>query len=439
MLSMRAAILAVGSELLGTNRVDSNSLAMTAVLERFGVELIQKTVVGDSIPEIASTLKYFLPRVNLILISGGLGPTEDDLTREAVADALGREISRDETLLGALRERFADYGIEMPTVNEKQADVIAGARVLENPNGTAPGLGLRENDCTLFLFPGVPSELEWMISMAVEPWLVEKTSGEVVETRILKVACIGESSLEERILPAYDEFGRHGISVLSSPGDIEIRMIARGSKEERSGRLDRLSERIRQLAGTAVYGEGAEVSLESVVGGQLISAGMTVATAESCTGGLVAERLTRVPGSSVYFLGSVVAYENSVKTDLLGVRLETIEECGAVSQTVVEEMASGIIERLDADFGVAISGIAGPGGGTAEKPIGTVYIGIAQKGEKTLLRQLRLPGDRGKIRWLASQWALELLRKRLISLASDSDRPMSSRFAKTAAQGDQSG
>lgn len=439
MLNMRAAILAVGSELLGTDRVDSNSLSMTAVLERFGVELISKTIVGDDIPEIASTLRYALSSVDLILVSGGLGPTEDDLTREAVAEALGRNISRDETLLDALRVRFADYGRDMPKVNEKQADVIAGATVLENPNGTAPGLQLKENDCTLFLFPGVPSELEWMMSTAVEPWLLEKTSGETVETRILKVACVGESSLEERILPAYEEFGRRGISVLSSPGNIEIRLIARGSDEERSARLDRLSKRIRQLAGKAIYGEGGSVSLESVVGSRLVSAGMTVATAESCTGGLVAERLTRVPGSSAYFLGSVVAYENSVKTDLLGVRLSTIEESGAVSQKVVEEMASGIVERLGADFGIAISGIAGPGGGTEEKPVGTVYIGIAQKGEESQLRQLRLPGDREKIRWLASQWALELLRRRLISLDSDCDQLVTSRSADVETPRDRAG
>ncbi len=439
MLTMRAAILAVGSELLGTDRVDSNSLAMTEVLERFGVELVEKTVVGDEISEISSTLRYLLPRVDLVLISGGLGPTQDDVTREAVAQALGREINRDDGLLNALRERFRDYGIDMPRVNEKQADVIAGATVLENPNGTAPGQVLRENDCSLFLFPGVPSELHWMMTMVVEPWLLERTGGETVETRILKVACIGESSLEERILPAYEEFGRQGISVLSSPGNIEIRLIAHGSQEERANRLDRLSRRIRQLAGRAVYGEGSDATLESEVGRRLISAGMTVATAESCTGGLVAERLTRVPGSSAYFLGSVVAYENRIKTELLGVRPETIEDSGAVSQQVVEEMASGIVERLSADFGVAISGIAGPDGGTEEKPVGTVYIGIAQKGDESQLRQLRLPGDREKIRWLASQWALELLRRRLTALDSVRDRPESSPSTEIEAQRNRAG
>jgi nicotinamide-nucleotide amidase len=203
--------------------------------------------------------------------------------------------------------------------------------------------------------------------------------------------------------------------VLSSPGDIEIRLIARGLPQERKDRLDRLSQRIRELAGDSLYGEGIHVSLEAVVGELLTLEGKTLATAESCTGGLVAERLTRVPGSSAYFLGSVVAYENTVKIKLLGVRPETIEESGAVSQAVVEEMAAGVVDRTGADFGVAISGIAGPGGGTETKPVGTVYIGVAEAGEDFFLRQLRLPGDRNNIRWLASQWALEMLRRRLMT------------------------
>ena len=350
----------------------------------------------------------------LILISGGLGPTEDDLTREAVATALGRGLARDQTLLEELRKRFSIYGVEMPRVNDKQADVIEGGTALDNPNGTAPGLRLTEDGCTIFLFPGVPSELEWMLEAQVEPWLRDKTCGEIVETRILKVACVGESSLEQRLVPAYEEFGRHGISILSSPGDIEIRLIARGLPQARADRLDRLSQRIRELAGDSVYGEGNDVSLESVVGECLTLKGKTVATAESCTGGLVAERLTRVPGSSAYYLGGVVAYENDVKIGLLGVRVETIDESGAVSQAVVEEMATGIVERTGSDFGVAISGIAGPGGGTEIKPVGTVYIGVAESGEETQLRQFRLPGDRVRVRWLASQWALQMLRRRLM-------------------------
>ena len=416
MLDMRAAILAIGSELLGTDRIDSNSLYITTVLERFGVELVGKAVVGDDPPEIVAELKHFLPLVDLILISGGLGPTEDDLTREAVAEALDRRIYRDSDLLEALRKRFAGYGIEMPAVNEKQADVIEGATVLENPNGTAPGLQLSDESATIFLFPGVPSELEWMTSKIVEPWLLNHTHGEVLETRVLKIACVGESTLEERIAPAYEEFGRHGISVLSSPGDIEIRLIARGSLEERRQRLDRLSSRIKELAGPSVYAEGL-VDLESVVAGHLSSTGLTVATAESCTGGLLAERLTRIPGSSAYFVGSVVAYENRIKTEMLGVRVETIETSGAVSEPVVNEMANGIVDRFDVDVGIAISGIAGPGGGTEDKPVGTVYLALAERRGETLLKELRLPGDRGKIRWLATQWALELLRRRLMESA----------------------
>ena len=419
MHSMRAAILAVGSELLGTDRLDSNSLLVTEVLERFGVELIGKAVVGDEIEAISSQLQYFLPRVDLLILSGGLGPTEDDLTREAVARALGRNLTRQKELLEALRRHFSKFGIEMPAVNEKQADVIHDAVVLENPNGTAPGLQLVEDDTTVFLFPGVPSEMAWMMKEVVEPWLVEQTVGEIVETRVLKAACIGESSLEERILPAYDEFGRQGISVLSSPGDIEIRLIARGRSRERTSRLQRLSARIRELAGDSIYADG-NTSLEAVVAALLVRTGRTMGTAESCTGGLLGERLTRVPGSSAYFVGSIVAYENRIKTDLLGVGQQTIDDSGAVSRSVVEEMAVGVVERLGVDLSVAISGIAGPGGGTEEKPVGTVFLAIAEHNGVVSSRELRLPGDRSRVRWLASQWSLDMIRRHLMGLDSSS-------------------
>ena len=434
MQAMRAAILAIGSELLGTDRIDSNSLRITKLLERFGVELVGKLVVGDESSEIASGLKHFLQHADIIIMTGGLGPTEDDLTREAVASALGRGIYRDENLLQGLRDRFAGFGMKMSRVNEKQADVIDGAVVLKNPNGTAPGLEITEGASTIFLFPGVPSELEWMMAATIEPWLTARTEGEMIEARILRVACVGESNLEEMILPAYHEFGRTGISVLSSPGDVEIRLIASGSARARRDRLERLASRIHDLVGDAIYAEGEDATLEASVGALLAESERTIAIAESCTGGLVSERLTRVPGSSAYFLGGIVAYDNSIKTSLLGVESKTVERWGAVSQEVVAEMSAGVAARLDADYGVAISGIAGPDGGTAEKPVGTVFIGIKGTGGQAEVRRLRLPGDRNRIRWLASQWTLDLIRRQILyrpdlvdeeSRASQDDRDAS--------------
>ncbi|MEJ2086444.1 MAG: competence/damage-inducible protein A [Acidobacteriota bacterium] len=433
---MRAAILAVGSELLGTDRIDSNSLKITKLLERFGVELVGKLVVGDENSEIASGLKHFLPNVEIIIMTGGLGPTEDDLTREAVAETLDRKLCRDETLLQELRDRFASFGMRMSRVNEKQADVIDGATVLRNPHGTAPGLEITEGDCTIFLFPGVPSELEWMLESAVEPWLMARIDGERVEARVLRVACLGESNLEERILPAYREFGRRGISVLSSPGDVEIRLIASGSESARRDRLDRLASRIHELVGDAVYAEGEDAKLEATVGALLAEKERTIAIAESCTGGLVSERLTRVAGSSAYFLGGIVAYDNAVKTSLLGVSAQTVERWGAVSREVVAEMSAGVAARLDADLGVAISGIAGPDGGTAEKPVGTVFIGIKEPGGDSQVRELHLPGERNKVRWLASQWTLELVRRRLLGRSElESGKPRMSRESRAASGG----
>jgi len=433
MQAMRAAILAIGTELLGTDRLDSNSLRITKTLERFGVELVGKLVVGDEPSEIASGLKHFLQDADIIIVTGGLGPTEDDLTREAVAEALGRGIYRDEKLLQELRDKFAGYGTKMSRVNEKQADVIDGAVVLRNPNGTAPGLEISDGASTIFLFPGVPSELEWMMAATIEPWLNARTEGEMIEARILRVACLGESNLEEMILPAYREFGRRGISVLSSPGDVEIRLIASGSERARRSRLDLVASRIRDLVGDAVYAEGEGATLEASVGALLAESERSIAIAESCTGGLVSERLTRVPGSSAYFLGGIVAYDNAIKTSLLGVEPETVESWGAVSQEVVAEMSAGVAARLGADYGVAISGIAGPDGGTAEKPVGTVFIGIQERRGQPKVRRLRLPGGRNRVRWLASQWTFDLVRRRLLRRPElEAEKPGASRDGRAA-------
>lgn len=414
MLTMRAGILAVGTELLGTDRLDSNSLLLTEALQRFGVDLRQKCVVGDVPHEIGAELRRMLAGLDLVLVTGGLGPTTDDVTRQAVASALGRDLRLDEDLLRQLRARFERWARSMPESNRSQAEVIDGAEILANPRGTAPGMCITHQGCTLFLFPGVPSELRGLIESSLVPWLESHTDGSQLETRVLRVACMTESGLEDRIRPAYEEFDSQAISVLASPGDIQIRLTVTGSTTERQERLEAMSRRIRDLVGIAVYGQGLEASLEQVVGDLLTAREKTVTTAESCTAGLLAERITRVAGSSEYFLGGVVAYSNPLKEGLLGVTNSILEQWGAVSRETVEAMAEGAVRRLESDFSVAISGIAGPGGGTREKPVGTVHLAIAERNAAVSHQALHLPGGRQRVRWLASQWALDLLRRHLL-------------------------
>jgi nicotinamide-nucleotide amidase len=415
---MRAAILAVGSELLGPDRIESNSLLLAQTLRRYGVSLVRKSIVGDVEEEIGQELSTLLRDADVVLVCGGLGPTADDVTREGVARALGRRLLEDPEQLEVLQEKFARFGARMASTNLKQAEVIEGARVLPNPRGSAPGQMVEKEGKAVFLFPGVPRELEGLSRSELEPWLEAKSDGEGLETRILRVACVGESTLEERILPAYTEFGREALSVLASVGEIQVRVTAGGRAEERASHLDAMTRRLRQLIGDNVYSEGSETSLEKVVGDLLVKRGQTVVTAESCTGGLIAQRLTAVPGSSAYFLGGVVTYSDALKHQMLEVPLEEIAEHGAVSSNVVRRMAIGAQKLLGADYALAVSGIAGPGGGTVDKPVGLVYVGLAGEGEP-LVQQLHLPGNRERIRRMTSQWALDLLRRELLESRSD--------------------
>ncbi len=412
---MRAAILAVGSELLGTERLDTNSLRLTRALSRHGVELVRKAVAGDSEAEIADEIAHTLPRVDLALVTGGLGPTSDDVTREAVAAALGRRLVLHAETLASIERRFQAMGLRMAAVNRKQAEIVEGAEVLPNANGTAPGLRIETpSGAVLFLFPGVPLELEAMIAEHLEPWLAERSAGAARETAVLKVACVPESALEERIAPAYAEFGREAITVLAKPGDIRLEMTATGPEPARRARLAAMSRRLAELAGDAVYADREEATLESVVGDLLRRAGRTLAVAESCTGGLLAERLTRVPGSSDYFLGGAVVYTNVLKTRLLSVPEALLAAHGAVSEPVARAMAEGVRGALSSDYGIGVTGVAGPGGGSAEKPVGTVHLVVAGPDGAAAHRRVRFPGDRERVRWQASQLALEMLRRLLL-------------------------
>lgn len=409
---MRAAILAVGSELLSTDRLDTNSLRLAAVLERYGVALRRKAVVGDEEEEIAAALAEAARRAELVLVSGGLGPTADDVTREACARWLGRPLEEDAGVWASIERRFASLGRTPAANNRRQARVVGGATVLRNPRGTAPGQRIEAGELTVFLLPGVPFELETLVELHLVPWLAERSGGRGRERRTVRTAMRPESDVDRDLEPAYAEFGRESITVLSSPGEVRIRLTAEGEEADRRPRLDRMVARIRELLGDAVYGEGEELALEQAVGVLLAARGLTVATAESCTGGLLAERLTRVPGSSRYFPGGVVAYADAQKVALLDVSAPELARHGAVSEEVARALAQGVRTRLGADFGIGITGVAGPEGGSDEKPVGTVHVAIAgAAGVKH--RSLRLPGDRARVRWQATQAALELLRKEL--------------------------
>lgn len=415
-----ASIVAVGSELLGTRRLDTNSLRLAVVLERWGIELASKSVIGDSVDQLADEVRKRLGQVDLVITTGGLGPTTDDATRAAVAKALGRGTYRDESVVEHIRALFASFGREMPKVNERQAEIVDGAEILSNEQGTAPGLRLDEAGSVLFLFPGVPREMEFMIGAHLEPWLAGRLGEPAgVEQRVLKVASLPESAVEERIAPAYERFGAQNLAVLASPGDIKVYYRAVGTPEERRSRLEPMRDELRRLLGErSVYAEDEDEELEQVVGRRLAEVGRTLVTAESCTGGLVAQRLTAVAGSSAYFEGGVVTYSNRLKTQLLGVPEAMLEEHGAVSESVARAMAVGARDRYGTDYAISVTGIAGPGGGSEEKPVGLVHLGLAGPGESATEiehHRVQFPGDRERIRRMTSQFALELLRRHLSS------------------------
>lgn len=408
---MRAAILAVGSELLGTDRVDTNSLRLTEALRRHGVETTVKLIVGDAETAIALAVRRLLEAAELLLVTGGLGPTADDRTRQGVAAALRRGLRRDPAVVEAIREKFARLGRAMPEVNARQADVIEGAHLLANPRGTAPGMRLEAGGRTVFLFPGVPHELEGMIAKELEPWLAERGEAPPPAARVLRASCLAESEIEERLAPVYERFGDLEIGLLPAPGDVELRLEARGPDAE--GRLAAAARLARECLGTAVYSEERDATLEVVVGRRLTEIEATLGTAESCTGGLVAERVTRVPGSSAYFAGGIVAYDDRLKRELLGVPETVLRQHGAVSREVAEAMVMGCRDRLRTDWAVALTGIAGPGGGSPGKPVGRVHIAVAGPLGPPCHLERDFPGDRRGVRLLASQWALDLLRSEL--------------------------
>jgi competence/damage-inducible protein CinA-like protein len=408
-MTMKAEIIAVGSEMLTPDKIDTNSLFLTEELNKLGIEIVRKTVVGDDRALLLEAFRDALNRVPLTIASGGLGPTEDDLTRETVAELLGRRLVRNDSIVRAIEARFRSFGRVMPDTNVRQAMVPEGAEPLDNPRGTAPGLWLEDRDRTIALLPGPPRELKPMFHEQVLPRLQRRVSQVRMYHRELRVTGLGESHVDSLAGPIYTRYPEVQTTVLASPGEVQIHLRVWTADSAHADALFVDIERGLDLALTDRIFSRDSSPLEEVVAQELLKQNATIASAESCTGGLFAERLTTIAGSSAYFLGGVVCYSNEMKTAWADVPPEVIATKGAVSTEVAIALADGIRRRVGSTLGVGITGIAGPGGGSEEKPVGTVHIALASA---TGLRDraLRFPGDREMIRMQASQAALDMVR-----------------------------
>jgi len=413
---MDAEIIAVGSELLTPERLDTNSLYLTAELNKLGVEVVAKCVVGDDRGRLADAVARALDRSGIVILSGGLGPTEDDLTREAVAQATGRELVFHPEIAEALERRFAAMKRRMSEVNKRQAFVIAGAEILPNDRGTAPGQWLSSNGAVAMLLPGPPHELKAMFEQQCLPRLTRIVPKQAIRNAFLRVTGMPESDLDALIAPVYKKYPNVATTILAANGDLQVHLRARCDTEpEAEALLAEVVPPIESLLGDRLYSRNGD-PLEVVVGGLLRQRNATLAVAESCTGGMLGARLTTVPGSSQYFAGGFITYSNALKRELLGVPAETLESFGAVSAETAEAMAAGARERGGSTYALSITGVAGPDGGTAEKPVGLVYLGIAGP-EGNAVTHRRFIGDRERIRVFTTQAALDLLRRRLQGLA----------------------
>jgi nicotinamide-nucleotide amidase len=414
---VNAEIIAVGSELLTPFRQDTNSLYLTEKLNRLGVEVGFKTIVGDRLQDIARVARIALARADILIFSGGLGPTEDDLTREAVAEALGLQLRRDPEALRAIERRFAEHGWKMAANNAKQADVITGATVLPNANGTAPGQWISGKsdgkEKLVVLLPGPPHELQALFENAVVEKLRAKVPQQFISSRVLKITGIGESACDARVAPIYKRFTDVDTTILAAPGEIQLHLLThKDSEDAAEKRLDELVAGIEEELGDCVFSDNGD-SLEQIVSYFLQMRNATISVAESCTGGLLAERLTSISGSSRYFIGGAVVYSNELKTEIADVPQDLIDVYGAVSEQVARALAEGIRKKCGTTLGLGITGVAGPTGGTAEKPVGLVFHALASDSGSEVIKRL-FPGDRARIRWFASQQALDMVRRRLM-------------------------
>ena len=414
---MNAEIIAIGSELLTPYRQDTNSLYLTEKLNQLGVEVVFKTIVGDSLERLTYAASQALSRADIVILMGGLGPTEDDLTREAVSEALGLALRRDPEIIAAIEQRFASRGWKMAANNAKQADVLAGATVLPNANGTAPGQWITGKydgqEKIIMLLPGPPHELEALFEQQCIDRLRSKLPPQFIVTRELRIAGMGESACDARVAPIYKQFTDVQTTILAGAGEIQLHLKTRAaSLDVAQERVDKLAEQIEEELGDFVFSDNGD-SMEQIVGYYLQMRNATLAVAESCTGGLVGERITSVSGSSRYFAGGAIVYSNQLKTILAGVPAELIEQHGAVSHAVAVALAEGIRQRCGATLGLGVTGIAGPNGGMPEKPVGLVFHALASDSGTEVVER-RFPGDRKRIRWFASQQALDMVRRKLM-------------------------
>jgi len=412
-----AEIIAVGSELLTPFRQDTNSLYLTGQLNALGVEVGFKTIVGDTLKDIVRVATTALARTDILIFIGGLGPTEDDLTREAVAETLGLQLRRNPEIVAAIERRFAEHGWKMSANNAKQADVVTGATVLTNSNGTAPGQWISGKsdgrEKIIVLLPGPPHELKALFEGAVLERLRAKVPKRYLATRVLKITGMGESACDARVAPIYKRYTDVNTTILAAPGEIQLHLRTQAQSVDAALlRVDDLVDKIEAELGDSVYSDNGD-SLEQIVSYFLQMRNSTLSVAESCTGGLVAERLTSVSGSSRYFIGGAVVYSNELKTQLADVPADLIDHFGAVSEQVAKALAEGIRKRCGTTLGLGITGVAGPTGGTAEKPVGLVFHALASETGTELVKR-NFPGDRQRIRWFASQQALDMVRRKLM-------------------------
>ena len=420
----RAAIFAIGSELLTSSRIDTNSLFITETLNAIGIDVVFKSVIGDERDEMLAQFAAALQRVDLIVFTGGLGPTSDDLTREVVAEQLGLRLNEDLSITETIRRRFEARGWTMPDINRRQAMVPAGATVLPNSNGTAPGLWIEHEGKAILLVPGPPREMKPMVERIVAERLRPRAGGRLLMRRVLKIAGRSESRVEEIAQPVYSRWRDQDppieTTILAAPGQIELHLSARGEDAALlEPLLDRAADEIAAVLPYDIFSRDGR-TIEEVVGQLLSERGFRIALAESCTGGLATSRLTDVSGSSAYVDRSVVVYSNESKIELLGVSPDLITSEGAVSEAVAQAMAEGVRERARVDIGVGITGIAGPTGGTPTKPVGLVCISVVTPSRSTV-RTFRFPGNRELIKTFASFTALDMVRRTLVDVPANVD------------------
>jgi nicotinamide-nucleotide amidase len=394
--------------MLGPTRVDTNSLKITAALEDFAVVVARKSVVGDILRDLVDEIRYSLQRADLLVLTGGLGPTEDDMTRDALVEAFGLKMEIDQSIVQRIEERFKARGWKMPEVNKRQANVFPGQTTLRNERGTAPGFHLEVGDKDIWVFPGVPHELEWMIATYMAPWLEKKSGGRARQRRILKIVGLTESAVEEKLKAYYEAHNHEPLTILATAGQIEIHLVADGNDADAKAAIAEREKELIDIFGNKIFGFDSD-TLESVFGRMLIERHATVSVAESCTGGLLSSRITDVAGSSAYFVGGAVCYTADSKMFIAGVDPALIQQFGEVSEQVAVDLAKGVRRRFHTTYGIGVTGIAGPGGGTEAKPVGTVHIAIADDSHYDH-RKLFWPTTRSLFKWFSTNSALDLLR-----------------------------